>query len=50
MRACTYTVSMVSVGMCITRVENDFKQVENIESKADDHTLDEVAIFVVVEA
>ena len=47
MHMCTYTVSMV---MCVTSVESDFKQVEHIESKADDRTLDEVAIFVVVKA
>ena len=47
MHMCTYAVSMV---MRVTRVESDFKQVEHIESKADDRTLDKVAIFVVVKA
>ena len=50
MHVCTYAVSMVAMVMCITRMESDFEEVEHIESEADDRTLDEVAIFVVVKA
>lgn len=39
----TYILLIV---MCVTWVENNFKQVEHIKSNADDHTLDNVAIFV----
>ena len=39
-------VSMV--WMCTARVECHFKQVECIKSNTDDHSLVEVAIFVVL--
>ena len=45
---CARRTYMVSVVMCVTRVKNDFKQVEHVKSNADDNTFDEVAILVVI--